>query len=211
MKFTRRMLATSMIAAASATGLALGLSATAAAEPAAPAPRPGPERARSAVPPAARDQSGRGDAAHAGLHVAAQRRAGRRPRCRRPTCTGRNGVGHPSAACGSGRRARAPAAAPAVPAAAPAAAAAPATAAQNLIPSGEVNVPSVPFLPVPLPQQVSFPGDLAALMPSGLMPGAKLAAAPAPRRCGRTLSRPRQRLSRPQPRLLQPLPRRHPR
>ena len=40
MKFTRKMLATSMIAAAAAAGLSLGLSATAAAEPAAPAPAP---------------------------------------------------------------------------------------------------------------------------------------------------------------------------
>ena len=41
MKLTRKMLATSMIAAAGATAVALGLSATAAAEPAAPAPTPG--------------------------------------------------------------------------------------------------------------------------------------------------------------------------
>jgi hypothetical protein len=41
MKFTRKMLATSMIAAAGAIPVALGLSATAAAEPAAPAPTPG--------------------------------------------------------------------------------------------------------------------------------------------------------------------------
>jgi len=41
-----------------------------------------------------------------------------------------------------------------------------------------MNIPNMPFLPVPLPQQVSFPGDLAALMPSGLLPGAKPAAAP---------------------------------
>ena len=40
MKFTRKMLATSMIAATGAMGLALGLSATAAADPA-PAPTPG--------------------------------------------------------------------------------------------------------------------------------------------------------------------------
>ena len=40
MKFTTKMLATSMIAAAGAAGVALGLSATAAAEPAAPAPAP---------------------------------------------------------------------------------------------------------------------------------------------------------------------------
>ena len=52
---------------------------------------------------------------------------------------------------------------PAAPAAAPAAVAAPATAPQNLIPSGAMNVPNVPFLPVPLPQELSFPADLAAL------------------------------------------------
>jgi len=68
-----------------------------------------------------------------------------------------------------------------VTAAAPVAAvAAPATAA-GLIPSGELNVPNMPFLPVPLPQQVSFPGDLAALMPAGLMPAAKAAAVPEPK------------------------------
>ena len=33
-------------------------------------------------------------------------------------------------------------------------------------------MPDVPFLPVPLPQQVSFPVDLASLMPAGLqVPG----------------------------------------
>jgi hypothetical protein len=47
-----------------------------------------------------------------------------------------------------------------------------------LIPTGEVTMPNVPFLPVPLPQQVNFPGDLASLMPGGLA-GAKPAAAPA--------------------------------
>src|SRR5262249_29877968 len=63
---------------------------------------------------------------------------------------------------------------PAVPAAAPA------SAVPSLIPSGEVNVPNVPFSPIPLPQQLSFPADLAALMPAGLIPGmAKPAAAPA--------------------------------
>ena len=70
-----------------------------------------------------------------------------------------------------------PGAAPA-PINTPAAAAAPATAPQNLVPTGQMNVPSVPFLPVPLPQQVSFPGDLASLMPAGT-PLANLAPAPA--------------------------------
>ena len=40
-------------------------------------------------------------------------------------------------------------------------------------------MPDVPFLPVPLPQEVSFPADLASLMPAGLqVPG--LGAKPAP-------------------------------
>ena len=139
--------------------------------------RTGAERAGpagAAVPPAARNQSGRRDAAHPGPHLDARQRPGCRPRAARPrarcrrgragTGTRRNGVGHSSAACGSGRS--------------PGPCDRAGTAAQNLLPSGEMNIPNMPFLPVPLPQQVSFPGDLAALMPSGLLPGAKPAAAP---------------------------------
>ncbi len=37
-----------------------------------------------------------------------------------------------------------------------------------LLPQAQLNLPQVPFLPVPLPQQVSFPGDLAALTPGGV-------------------------------------------
>ena len=170
MKFTSKMLATSVITAASAAGLALGLSATAAAEPAAPAPAPTlpglPFLQQLATNPAAASQLMQGlTSVLSGAQAAAPAAAPRHTRA------GRNRVGHSSAACS-------PAAAPAA-AARPAAAAAPATAPQNLIPSGEMNVPNVPFLPVPLPQQLSFPGDLAALMPSGLIPAATPAAAPA--------------------------------
>jgi hypothetical protein len=51
--------------------------------------------------------------------------------------------------------------------AAPAAPAAVAAPAQGLIPSAEVSIPQVPGSPLPLPQQVNFPGDLASLMPAG--------------------------------------------
>jgi hypothetical protein len=50
-----------------------------------------------------------------------------------------------------------------VPASAPAAAA----PAQGLVPSAEVQLPQVPMSPLPLPQQLNFPGDLASLMPAG--------------------------------------------
>jgi hypothetical protein len=39
--------------------------------------------------------------------------------------------------------------------------------AQDLVPTAEVQLPQVPMNPLPLPQQVSFPGDLASLMPAG--------------------------------------------
>ena len=157
MKFTSKMLATSVIAAAGAAGLALGLSATAAAEPAAPAPAPTlpglPFLQQLATNPAAATQLMQGlTSVLSGAQAAAPAAAA--PATPAPAATASVTLPQPAA-----------------PAAAPAAAAAPATAPQNLIPSGEMNVPNVPFLPVPLPQQLSFPGDLAALMPSGLIPG----------------------------------------
>jgi hypothetical protein len=42
-----------------------------------------------------------------------------------------------------------------------------APAAQGLVPTAEVQLPQVPMNPLPLPQQLSFPGDLASLMPAG--------------------------------------------
>jgi hypothetical protein len=53
--------------------------------------------------------------------------------------------------------------------------------ANGLIPTGELTLPSVPGLPIPLPQRLAFPGDLASLLPGS--PGAAVspgAAATAP-------------------------------
>jgi hypothetical protein len=36
------------------------------------------------------------------------------------------------------------------------------------MPQAQLGLPQVPFLGVPLPQQVSLPGDLASLAPGGL-------------------------------------------
>jgi hypothetical protein len=43
----------------------------------------------------------------------------------------------------------------------------------SLIPTGEINLPTVPGLPIPLPHHLTFPDDLAALMPGA--PGAAIA------------------------------------
>jgi len=50
---------------------------------------------------------------------------------------------------------------PTVPAAAPAGPA-------GLLPQAQLNLPQMPFLPVPLPQQISLPGDLTSLMTGGV-------------------------------------------
>lgn len=47
-------------------------------------------------------------------------------------------------------------------------AAGPATGPAQLLPSALLNLPTMPFLPMPLPQQVSFPGDLASFTPGGV-------------------------------------------
>ena len=179
MKFTRKMLATCMIATTGAAGLALGLSATAAADPAAaPAPAPSvpglPFLQQLVTNPAAATQLIQGLTSMLGSAQAAA-----------PATAATPAVAAAPTPAAAAAPTPAPAATasvtlpqPAAPAAAPAPATAPATAGQNLLPSGEMNIPNMPFLPVPLPQQVSFPGDLAALMPSGLLPGAKPAAAP---------------------------------
>jgi hypothetical protein len=59
--------------------------------------------------------------------------------------------------------------APTVPAPATAT---PGTGSTGLMPSAQLDLPQLPFLPVPLPQQMSLPGDLTSLMPGS---------APAPR------------------------------
>jgi hypothetical protein len=46
------------------------------------------------------------------------------------------------------------------------------------LPSGQLNIPGVPGLPVPLPAQLAFPGDLATLLPGA--PGASAPVYPPP-------------------------------
>ncbi len=69
---------------------------------------------------------------------------------------------------------------PAVPAAA-----APATNPAGMLPQAQLNLPQIPGLPFPLPQQVSLPGDLTSLLTgsplsSGLASAAGIPAAAAP-------------------------------
>jgi hypothetical protein len=47
-------------------------------------------------------------------------------------------------------------------------AAAPATGPAGLLPQAQLNLPQLPFLGVPLPQQVSLPGDLTSLLNGGV-------------------------------------------
>ena len=56
-----------------------------------------------------------------------------------------------------------PGLAPTVPAAA-----APATGPAGLLPQAQLNLPQMPFLPVPLPQQISLPRDLTSLITGGV-------------------------------------------
>jgi hypothetical protein len=48
------------------------------------------------------------------------------------------------------------------------AAAAPAAGPAGLLPQAQLNLPQMPFLPVPLPQQISLPGDLTSLITGGV-------------------------------------------
>jgi len=56
----------------------------------------------------------------------------------------------------------------------------PATGPSQLLPNAKVSLPNVPFLPVPLPQQVSLPGDLASLAPGDVPIPRGLAQPPTP-------------------------------
>jgi hypothetical protein len=42
------------------------------------------------------------------------------------------------------------------------------TGPAGLLPQAQLNLPQMPFLPVPLPQQISLPGDLTSLMTGGV-------------------------------------------
>ncbi|MGH3633000.1 MAG: hypothetical protein ACRDTS_02625, partial [Mycobacterium sp.] len=57
-----------------------------------------------------------------------------------------------------------------------------ATGPAQLVPSAQVDLPQLPFMPVPLPQQMSLPGDLASLtpggVPHGIQPGPTAVSAP---------------------------------
>jgi hypothetical protein len=48
------------------------------------------------------------------------------------------------------------------------AAPAPATGPAGLLPQAQLNLPQMPFLPVPLPQQISLPRDLTSLITGGV-------------------------------------------
>jgi hypothetical protein len=48
------------------------------------------------------------------------------------------------------------------------AAATPAAGPAGLLPQAQLNIPQMPFLPVPLPQQISLPGDLTSLVTGGV-------------------------------------------
>jgi hypothetical protein len=61
-----------------------------------------------------------------------------------------------------------------VPATVPAATAPAIPVASGLIPTGELTLPSLPGLPIPLPQRLTFPGDLASLLPGS--PGSAVTA-----------------------------------
>lgn len=153
MSFARKLFATSMIAAACAIPGALLCSATASADPVATPGAP-------SVP---------------GLPFLSSFNPANAPALIQTMASALTGA--PAAA--TAPAAPAPAAtasvtlpqAPAVPAAPATALTAPAAAAaapsNGLIPSADVKLPQIPGNPLPLPQQVNFPGDLASLAPAG--------------------------------------------
>ncbi|BDX30775.1 hypothetical protein TUM20985_13220 [Mycobacterium antarcticum] len=170
MRFTRKALATSVIAAACTVPGALLLSATASADPV-PVPAPAIPN-MSGIPFLSQLTPANAPAMLQGLASAFTGAAGA------PAAT--PATAPAPAATASVTLPQAPAAAAAAPAAAPAAA----SPATGLIPTADLNIPQVPGNPLPLPPELSFPGDLVSLMPAGtplanLLPKAPIAAAPA--------------------------------
>jgi hypothetical protein len=165
--------ATAVVAGASAALLTGGLMGTAHADPAAPVPAPniGQQLVAGA----------------AGAPQVLQNLAtgvGAQPPAPPPLASIR--VPQPSAAAVPGATSAVPGATSLFPGAAPAAttttpglgipgltptvpaAAAPAAGPAGLLPQAQLNLPQMPFLPVPLPQQISLPGDLTSLMTGGV-------------------------------------------
>lgn len=160
MHFARKAFATSVIAAACAVPGALLLSATASADPVPAVPAMPNIPFLNGISPATAPQMLQGLASaftgSAATPVAAPAAA--------PAATA--SVTLPQAA--------APAAAPVatlpgslLPAAA-APAAVPAAQPAGLVPTAEVQLPQVANNPLPLPKELSFPGDLTSLLPPGL-------------------------------------------
>ena len=153
MHFTRKLFATSAIAAACAVPAAVLLSATASADPV-PAPAP----ALPAMP---------------NIPFLSGLTPANAPAMLQGLASAFSGVaGMPAAAPAAAPVAPVPAATasvtlpqPAALPATPAAAAVPAAA--GLVPTAEVKIPQSPLNPVPLPPQLEFPGDLTSLMPAG--------------------------------------------
>ncbi len=165
MHLARKMFATSMIAAAGAVAGALALSAPAAADP---APMPLPPMPNLPVlqqflNPATAPQLLQG-LASAFQGTAAPTAAAVAPA---PTASAELTLPQPGALTG-------PLAindlAGALPAAAP---------ADPLVPTAEVNIPQMPGA-APLPQQMTFPGNLASLLPPGTPLAGLLPTSPAP-------------------------------
>ncbi len=183
MNFTRKLLASSLIAAGGAVSLAVAFSATAAAEPAVPPANPGvpnlhmieqfislaPTNAPELIQGFASAMTGGAipPATSASVPVA-------------PPPTASAALTLPPAATGLPQTTL-PSVTPA--ALAPAAAVpatTPAVAPGVMLPTAEATLPTVPGLPVPLPQSVKFPGDLATLMPANLAGLLPQPTAPAP-------------------------------
>jgi hypothetical protein len=164
MRFTRKVFATSVIAAACAVPGALLLSATAAADPV-PAPAPAMPNIPflNSINPAMAPQllQGLASAFTGGAATPAAAPAAA------PAPAATASVTLPQAPAAAAAPAASPLAAALPAAAAPAAAPAAASPAAGLIPTAEVQLPQVPGSPLPMPQQVNFPGDLASLMPAG--------------------------------------------
>lgn len=150
MHFARKALATSVIAASCAIPGALLLSATASADPL-PAPAP----ALPAMP---------------NIPFLSALTPGNAPQLLQGLASAFTGTAATPAAAAPAPAATASLTLPQAPATSAVAplAAAPAPAAAGLVPTAEVQLPQVANNALPLPKELTFPGDLASLLPAGL-------------------------------------------